>query len=232
MISNPPTVGFLRTLLPCLVLIGANAPGQEPKNEPHGFVRLVNAVAVGTGKLDFTINGDTVRPEGYQLGNATGGIALKPGAHKMAFHREGVKDGATQVNVNADDTTILIPFAEQVPASDTEPAHWQIRILRLKQQSSDEKRTATFVSVSREPEVKVEIRQSDETWEAVAVKRLAVARAEIKQAKGYMPVRYKGEDLSAISVGPSGNYVSILYDDEKGVLRSKTFQDYKYLSAD
>jgi hypothetical protein len=38
--------------------------------------------------------------------------------------------------------------------------------------------------------------------------------------------------LSAISVAPAGNFVAVLYDDENGSLRSKNFQDYKYLSPD
>ena len=61
---------------------------------------------------------------------------------------------------------------------------------------------------------------------------LSVARTKIKQSRGYVTVRCKGHEISTISVGAAGNFVSILYEDEDGVLRSKTFQDYKYLSAD
>ena len=78
----------------------------------------------------------------------------------------------------------------------------------------------------------MEIRQADGKWEPVFVKRLGIARAEIQQSRGYLSVRCKGRDLSAVSVGAAGNFVSVLYDDENGVLRSKTFQDYKYLSAE
>jgi hypothetical protein len=213
-------------MLPGVVL------GQKPEQGPVGFVRLLNAVGVGTGGLDFSIDGKSIRPDGYQLGNITGGIALKPATYKVRFRREGVKEGETQVQVKADDTTILIPFAEEIPATEKEPVRWEIRILRLKQHESEDKRTASFVSVSREPELKVEIRQADGNWEAVFVKRLGVVRAEIKQSRGYMSVRCKDRDLSSISVGAAGNFVSVLYEDDKGVLRSKTFQDYKYLSAD
>jgi hypothetical protein len=45
-------------------------------------------------------------------------------------------------------------------------------------------------------------------------------------------VRCQQQELSAVSVGAAGNFVSVLYEDENGILRSKTFQDYKYLSAD
>jgi hypothetical protein len=76
------------------------------------------------------------------------------------------------------------------------------------------------------------MRQIDGVWEAVFVERLKVARADIKQARGYLSVRCMGRELSSVSVCAAGNFVSVLYEDEKGELRSKTFQDYKYLSAD
>jgi hypothetical protein len=215
-----------------LALLPGPVCGEKTSPGPVGFIRLLNAVAIGTGGLELVIDGKNIRAEGYQLGNVTGGIALKPATYKVVCRREGVKDGATQVQVRADDTTILIPFAEQIPATEKEPARWEIRILRLKQHESEDKRTASFVSVSRDPELKVEMRQTGGKWEALVVKRLSVVRAEIKQSRGYMPVRCKGQELSSVSVGEAGNFVSVLYDDDKGVLRSKTFQDYKYLSAD
>lgn len=215
-----------------LALLPGHIRGEESDRGPVGFVRVLNAVAIGTGGLDVTIDGKSIRPEGYQLGNVTGGIALKPATYKVGFRREGVKEGMTLVQVKADDTMILIPFAEQIPATEKEPVRWEIRILRLKQHESEDKRTASFVSVSREPELKVEMRQVDGNWEAVFVKRLSVVRSAIKQSRGYMSVRCKDQELSSVSVGAAGNFVSVLYEDDKGVLRSKTFQDYKYLSAD
>ena len=213
-------------------LLAGTSHGEESGHGPVGFVRLLDAVGVGTGKLEFMIDGKSMRPDDYQLGNMTGGIALKPGNHKMVFRREGVKDGVTQVLVVADDTTILIPFAEQVPATEMKPARWEIRIFKLNQQESEDKPMASFVSVSSEPELKVEMRQADGKWEPVFVKRLGVARTMIKQSRGYMSVRCKEHELSAVSVAAAGNFVSVLYDDENGVLRSKTFQDYKFLSAE
>jgi hypothetical protein len=220
---------FIVILFMCLVPF---AQGQDCKSGPVGFVRMLNAVAMGAGKLEFMLDGKAVRPAGYQLGNVTGGIALKPADYKVVFRREGVKEGETQVQVKVGDTTILIPFAEEIPATENQPARWQIRILKLKQHESEDKPTASFVSVSSEPELKVELRQADGKWEPVFVKRLGIARAEIQQSRGYLSVRCQGRDLSAVSVAASGNFVSVLYDDENGVLRSKTFQDYKYLSAE
>lgn len=232
MISNYDITALCVALISWLAAPQGNAQTEDPAIGPVGFVRLINTVGAGTGKLEFFIDGKNIRPEGYQIGNLTGGIALKPASYKMVFRREGITEGTTRVKVKANDTTILIPFAELIPATDEKPEQWDIRILRLKQHESEDKRTASFVSVSREPELKVEMLQVDGTWEAVFVQRLKIARAEIKQARGYLSVRCNGRELSSVSVGAAGNFVSILYEDEKGELRSKAFQDYKYLSAE
>lgn len=224
---------FAALIIAAATFSNGTARGQdESARGPFGFIRLLHAVGAGTGKLELLIDGKSVRPDGYQLGNVTGGIALKPAAYKVMIRREGVKEGETRVIVAADETTTLIPFAEQIPASDGQPARWEIRILKLKQNETEEKRTASFVSVSRESELKVEIRQTDGTWQPVYVNRLGIARADIRQARGYLSVRCKGQPLSAISVAAAGNFVAVLYDDETGALRSKNFQDYKYLSPD
>lgn len=225
---------FLSSLLTLCVAYGvnyANAQNEEAVTGPYGFIRLMNAVSVGKGQLDILIDGKPVRPEGYQLGNMTGGISLRPKSYSVEFRREGVKKGVTKVNVALNDTTTLVAFAELVPASDEKPAEWEIRILRLKQFDPTSKRTASFVSVSREPELKIEMQQSNEKWESVMVKRFDVVRADINQAHGYLPIRYKDRQLKAMSIAPSGNFVAILYDDENGLLQSKNFIDYKYLSS-
>lgn len=225
-----------RLLALCLagLWLGHHTPAaaQNPGRGKHGFVRLLNAVSPGTGNLTCLIDGAPANEDGYKLGAVTGGIALKPATYQITVRKEGVKEGSTKVRVAEDDTTILIPFAEEVPATDEEPAHWAIRILRLKQHAAEDKRVASFVSVSRQPEIKIELRQSDLKWQSLMVKRLGVARMPIQQSKGYMPVKSGDLELSAISVGATGNYVSVLYDDENGNLKSRTFQDYKYLSAD
>ncbi len=224
---------LLPLLFRCVALVLGSANAQEDVNHgPYGFLRLMDAVSAGTGQLDFVIDGKPVRPEGYSLGDMTGGLALRPKRYNVELRREGVKKGETKVDIVNNGTVTLIPFAELVPASDERPAQWEIRILRLKQYDAASKRTATFVSVSREPEIKVEIRQDDDKWESLFVPRLGVVHADIKQARGYLPIRYKDRNLKALSIAPSGNFVSVLYDDENGMVQSKSFIDYKYLSPD
>ena len=217
--------GFFAALLWPAVL---NAQ-QDSKS---GFVRLANAVMEGTGQLTMEIDGTKVNEKGYKPGGVTGGIQLSPGGHTVKFAREGTKEASTHVTIDANETTILIPYAEMVPARDDDPDHWEIRILRLKQRDPEEARSATFVSVSKQPEIKVEMRDPLGGWSSVFVKRLAVTRAPILYQRGYVPLKTADGDLVSIPVAAKGNYVVLLYDDNQGHVRSLNFRDRKFLSAD
>jgi len=204
----------------------------EPKTAAGGFIRLVNAVAIGTGQVTLTVDGENVRAKGYEFGDVTGGIGQRTGARKVSIKREGVEEGVTTVNLEKNQTVTLIPFAEKVPASDTKPAHYTIKILRLKQTSPDSGRTVTFVSVSGNPELKAEVRSEDGKWSSAFVKRLTIADLPLKYSQGYAPLRVNGESVTPIPIGGDGNYVIVLYDDAEGKVHSLCFMDFKYLSAD
>ncbi|RPJ33822.1 MAG: hypothetical protein EHM17_08900 [Verrucomicrobiaceae bacterium] len=215
----------------CLGLLVQVSTAQEEPSK-FGFIRLANAVAHGDGNLVWKINGATISEKGYKMGAVTGGVALKPGNHEVTFSRNGTESGTTQVKVQLDDTTILIPFAERIPATDSKPASWAIRVLRLKQREPDDGQHATFVSVSQNPEVRVEVGDTRGRWTPVFVKRLAVAMTPLDFQRGYVPIRTKDASLESIPIGGQGNYVVVLHDDAEGALKSLTFRDFKYLSAD
>lgn len=221
-------------LLTTLLVLSVHAFAQEepPSKTPYGFIRLANALAQGTGTVKLEIDGENIQPDGYKLGDVTGGIRLKPGSHNVTISREGVKEGTTKVNVALNDTTILIPFAEKIPASDTQPAHWEVRILRLKQQEPETGLSGTFVSVSQNPEIRVDVREPGGKWNPVFVKRLATAQAPLLYPRGYVPIKAGDTELESIPVAEAGNYVVLLYDDDAGKIQSVNFRDFKFLSAD
>ena len=208
------------------------ANAQETPSKKAGFVRIVNAVAQGQDTLQLFIDGENMNPDGYSIGDVTGGIGLKPGSHEIVFKRTGLTDGTTRITLAADTTITMIPFAELVPASDDQKAHWAIRILRLKQMEPETARTATFTSVSQTPQHEVEIRDPKGNWTKVFVKRLTIARTPILYPEGYVPLRIKDIKLPPIPVGEPGNYVVVLYDDAEGKTKALNLQDYKFLSAD
>jgi hypothetical protein len=224
----------MKTIFKILLMVaGTNCVSlaEEEDNRPSGFIRLVNGVAVGEGTVRLEVDGEDMRPKGYKLGDTTGGIGLPPGAHKVTIKKAGVKEGSTTIQLEKDQTITVIPYAEKIPASDQEPAHYAIRILRLKQRSVDEGRTATFVSVSANPELKVELQGEDGRWASILIKRLSIGELPLNHTVGYAPTKVNGKASNPIPIGGHGNYVIVLYDDPEGNLRSIYFRDFKFLST-
>lgn len=215
-----------------ITIMPASAQTDDPTVGPRGFMRLMNAVGVGSGKLDFLIDGVKVRGEGYQFGDVTGGIPRKPASYKVTFRRSGIEAGETKLDLIRNETTTLIPFAEFVPATEKKEAFWIIRILKLKQSESRDKSTATIVNLTRKEKLKILIQQPDESWVTLSINRLALERTPILQRAGYVPLKTESGDLKPLSVGTSGNFVSIIYEDADGVICSQNFQDLKYLSLE
>lgn len=236
LLPSHPTVGLRRWTLPLVFAASSLVlPAQDEKDEPPpptGFIRIANTIAPGTGNVRVLIDGKDVYAPGYKFGAVTGGIGLPPGSHEVTIRREGVKEGSTKTTVNKDQTVTLIPFAERVPATDQEPAHFAIRILRLKQKETQQGRSASFISVSGMPEILAELRDPGGKWAKVSVKRLTIGEATIHYPEGYAPVRLNGKDAESIPIGDAGNYVVVIYDDSEGKLQSVNFRDFKYLSAD
>lgn len=220
------------TLLLLAVTLHPSTAQENPESPPTGFIRLVNGVSGGEGNVKLEIDGEDMRRQGYKLGDATGGIALRPGGRKVTIKKVGVKEGSTTIELEKDQTVTVIPYAEKIPATDQEPAHLAIRILRLKQRLVEKGRTATFVSVSAMPELKAELQGDDGKWASVFVKRLAIGEAPLTYSLGYAPTKVNGKLIKPIPIGGPGNYVVVLYDDAEGNVQSIYFRDFKFLSAD
>lgn len=223
-----------RRLIPAIVFaISAQwISAQDKETPPTGFIRIANAIAPGTGNVKVLIDGRDVYAPGYKFGAVTGGVGLPPGGHSVTIRREGVEEGTTKVSIDKNQTVTLIPYAERVPATDQEKAHFEIRILRLKQKEIQDGRGASFVSVSSQPEIVAEIRDPSGQWSKVHVKRLSIGEAVIRYPEGYVPIRVNRKDMQPIPISDRGNYVVVLYDDAEGNLKSLNFRDFKYLSAD
>jgi hypothetical protein len=210
----------------------ANAQNETQPDPNLGYIRLVNAVAHGEGNLTLHINGENMHPKGYRLGAVTGGMGFAAGTQRVTIRRDGVEEGSTNVILEKGVTTTLIPYAERIPASDEKPAHWAIRILRLKQMDPQTDRSATFVSVASLPEIRVELGIKDDEWTSGFVKRLGVTQLPAKEAGGYVRLRVNGVELDAMAVPNAGNYVVVIYEDAEQKLKTLNFRDIRFLSAD
>ena len=221
--SNAPFRLCLGSLALAAFCLPVRAQDPERTSVPNGFIRLVDAVARGTGKLRVSINGIEVREMGYRLGDVTGGIPVTPGACRISFGRDGLDGGQTTVTIGKDETITLIPFAESEPATVENEPRWRIRILRLKQRETMGKCTATIVNVTNRPELKVEMRRKNGTWQSLLVTRFGLEQAVIGRTSGYVPIRTGGGKLKPLSVGTSGNFVAVIYDDAEGNIQSREF---------
>lgn len=214
--------------LSCLIVISALTGwcfSAEPAGEPLGYLRLVNTIAAGAGNVSVRVDGGEVYPKGYRFGAVTGGIGLTPGVHQVEVRREGVLTGSAEVTVVSKLTLTLVAHAEEIPAAGGKPLRHQARLLELVPREVGKGKVATFVSVSQTPRVPMWVRKEDGGWDAVEVTRLKPVETTIQVARGYVALRSGGRPLDAIPVADPGNYVVVLFDDDKGRLRSVSFRD-------
>ncbi|MGA0846013.1 MAG: hypothetical protein ACO3RV_05680 [Luteolibacter sp.] len=207
--------------------------GQNSERPQVGFVRIVNAVAAGTGKATFHVNGRNLYADGYDLGQTTGGYGVKAGNLEIEVRKEGVESGSTRVNLGNEETITIIAFAEPIPAEKPEdPPKWVIRLLRLKQRQVESGYGVSMVSVCNTPESIIEIGvEGEEKAQRQIVKRLKVSSISLGGNRGEIAIRQENEVIGNISPDSPGNYVVILYQTPEGKTRALTFYDPKFVIA-
>ncbi len=216
----------------CLVWCGSGSRAEEMPVGGGGFIRIVNGVSHGSGNVSVRVDDREIYAPGYKAGAVTGGIGLSPGGHRVTFSRDGVATGRTRITVETGMTLTLICYSEVATQADGEVDRPKVKILRLKAKESEKGKIATFVSVSRLPELRVDLQGSDKKRQEIRVKRLATSELPVEQVRGYVALRSGGRPLEAIPVAEDGNYVVVLFDDANGSLRSVSFRDWGMLAGD
>lgn len=223
-----------RHFLAALCLLALPAFAQEEAPPKIGFIRLVNAVAPGTGNVQLKIDGEDMFPKGYKLGQRTGGIGRSAGVKKITVSREGTVEGSTNVTLGVGETVSLVAFAEKVPAKDDKPEQWEIRILRLKQRDVEGGFRFTVLSVCQEPETLfATLREGSESKQPQSVKRLMTTTIDLGRNAGDISIylRNQEEPLAFFRPDSPGNYVVVLYDDPDGNTKAISFYDPKFVIA-
>jgi hypothetical protein len=224
-----------RLLAACLLsLFSFTLLAAQDEAPKVGFIRLVNAVAPGTGNLHLKIDGEEMYAKGYTMGQRTGGIGLLAGSKKIAVTKEGVEEGSTTVQLGIGETVTLIAFAEKLPAEDDKPERWAARVLRLKPRDVENGYRLTLLSVCKQTEILFETDiQGRDKPEGSSVKRLMTSTVDLGGAGGDITVRLRGSDKILTSFRPDdpGNYVMLLYDGEDGEVHSVYFYDPKFVIA-
>lgn len=218
-------------IIACLVLADTYLAVADTADQV-GYLRLVNAIAEGSGNVSVLVDGDVIYPKGYRFGAVTGGIGLLPGVHKVMVLRKGVRKAILNVTVIKNLTISLVAHAEEIPAKDGTPALYQARLMALTPRDVPKGKVATFVSVSRTPLLPVDLRGPDGKWKSVEVPHLGSIETPILSGRGYVALRSGGRPLDAIPVAEPGNYVVVLLDGPKGALHSVSFRDCGEVTGD
>ncbi|HEY1122620.1 MAG TPA: hypothetical protein VGE67_13500 [Haloferula sp.] len=225
------TAGLL-LILPLAAHAQAPKEGEVPK---IGFIRLVNAVAPGTGNAHLEIDGEDQFPKGYKLGQRTGGIGLKAGSKKIKVTREGVIEGTTTITLGVGETMNLVAFAEKMPAEGDKPERWEMRILKLKQRDVENGYRLTVLSVCKEPETLFSTLTEGDDGKKTAhsAKRLMTTSVELGERPKDLAVFARASDVPLAVFRPDtkGNYVVVLYDDPDGTVKAVSFFDPKFVIA-
>jgi hypothetical protein len=197
-----------------------------------GIVHIINAVAAGTGKAAFAINGKDLYADGYSLGQTTGEYAVKTGDLVITIRKTGVETGRTNIQLKDGETVTLIAFAERLPQKElSDPPKWAVRLLRMKQQGEAQGFALSLISVCKAEETAVDLHAIDSgSVEKAFAKRLAIVKTDIDRKSGEIFVKAGDRVLTTVSPDSPGNYVVILYENEEGQVEAVSYYDPKLLA--
>jgi hypothetical protein len=198
-----------------------------------GFIRIINAIAPGTGRVAFAINGRDVYADGYTLGQTTGEYGVNTGDLVVTIRKTGVETGRVNIQLKDGETVTLIAFAERLPQKElSDPPKWAVRLLRMKQQDEAKGFALTLVSVCKAEETAVDLLSSDSgAVEKAFVKRLAIIKRDLDRKRGEVFIRMGDRVLTSVLPESPGNNVVIFYEDREGRIEVLSYYDPKLLAA-
>lgn len=206
--------------------------GQRGMPPDVGFFRIVNVVGAGEGNLKLTMEGKNHWPQGFKLGQRTGGIGMKAGKKEFSLSKEGCKSASRSLEVVAGETQTFVCYAEPVRDETGEIIDWELKIARLRQHTPDQGIFITVVSFCEEKELPVEINEtaSGEVVKVV-VPKLKTTRAALKSGLVSAEIKVKGEVVTNVLAAKAGNYVVMLYNEADGSKSGTVFYDPKFVLA-
>jgi hypothetical protein len=211
---------------------GVLAQGVPPK---PGFIRLVQAMAPGTGKVNVRIDGDDIFPKGYDLSQCSGGMGFHGGEHRIDVVKQGVEPATVKIPLAEGETITLVVYAEKLPAvsGDDGKPKWKARLLRLRQPPPEPGYHLTLASVSGREEIPVRTLVAGRNKPVISlVRRLSTVGVHLGRGSGDTLELESGDHpLGRVSLDEKGSYVVILYDKEDGGVGMVSFFDPKFVIA-
>lgn len=225
----------MKTIFKYLALIVVASGGLNGQNEQPqvGFIRIVNAVSPGVGNAKFVVEGRDLYPDGYKLGQTTGGYGVKAGSCSIEVVKEGLKKGTTKLQINVGETITLIAFAEKLPVEKPDdPPNWAIKLLRLKQKEVEKGFAMSIVSVCQADEIVLQLNHHSSGKQDKAIaKHLVVTSVDLGGMRSEVTINAGEKTLTTVSPDSRGNYVVIVYENAENQIEALYFFDPKFVVA-
>lgn len=216
-----------------LLLIGSGVMfGQREMPADVGFFRIVNVVAAGEGNLKMTMEGKEYWPQGFKLGQRTGGIGMKAGKKEFVLRKDGCTGVKRSLDVVAGETQTFVCYADPVRDEEGKIIDWELKIARLRQHTPEKGLFVTLVSFCEDKELAIEINEtaSGEVVKVV-VPKMKTTRAALQGGLVNAEIKHRGEVVTHVMAEKAGNYVVMLYNDADGAKKGMVFYDPKFVLA-
>lgn len=215
-------VNFFLIVVFCFATSGAD--------EAPGYLRLVNLIDFeGAGLTNCSIAGVDVYPKGYQSGQSTGGIGLKPGNVEVVVSNPGCKAFTQNIEIVSGRTESILIYSLPEFDEDGELVGYKIEIVRLRQRSPVKGITFSFLSVIPNTQQRVRYgRRDTKNWKEATLNYMKIKRVSVPSKK--IPVDIfvppgSENPAESISADSTGNYVVILYPTATGEVGISQFYD-------
>lgn len=204
------------SLMAWMAVACAYAQEQAP-----GFLRLVNAVAVGEGNLTLRIDGENYYPKGYATGQASGGIGLPAGRHRIELSMAGIAGANHTLDLQAGTTVTLVAAAE---ATDPLQQHWRLVMKPLSAVASSHYELRC-VSLCRVDELMVTAAmEGKKAAEPLRLRRWAAESIRLGKHRGRAVVRI-GPQSATLDLDDPGCYTLVIYQTVGGEVRWISYFD-------
>lgn len=219
----------IRLFIAAWVLL-ANAFSQEVP-EDVGFIRIVNLVAPGEGRSDFSLDGKALYKKGYRLGQMTGGMGLRAGSYDLTVDKAGCESGSRRIKVEPGETQTFVAYAQAKLDDLGNVDSWTIDIGRLRQSTPEKGYNVTFVSFCKRQELTVGLSIDGGAVNTQVVNAKLALRVPVPRIIDGVVVSVDGKNVTTFTVDATGNYVVLLYDGEGDEVLATSFYDPKFLVA-
>lgn len=191
-----------------------------------GFLRFVNTVSLD-GRLEISMEGQSLRKAGFRLGDMTGGFGLAEGSHPFTFKHPACEELAKGMAVSNGVTTTYLVTWEETKGKKEDEVIRKLKFVELPGKKRDRKSSIQLVSMSRQTSLKLRMAYNNKPLGEA--RYFKPGQQESTSLPGPGEVRLAaGETLvSVFTLEEPGHWCIVVFDDPaaKGAVRATYFQN-------